>query len=101
MSASERLRELDGAMTASYNRTLVPMDDGYFSSREITRLRAALPLIADCIEAAEKMRADFKETLNAWSWAEFDGKKYTDEETAAEFTAALTALREHLEGGDE
>lgn len=57
MTASEVLRALDQAMQHSYNRTLSrdPLSaPGIYSSREISTLRNALPLIADCIQRLEE-----------------------------------------------
>jgi hypothetical protein len=53
MSASVKLKTLDTAMTESYNRTLAKAEPPYFSSREITILRAALPQIVAVVKAAE------------------------------------------------
>jgi hypothetical protein len=54
MSASEKLKALDAAMTESYNRTLAKAEPPYFSSREISSLRNALPQIVAAVEAAER-----------------------------------------------
>lgn len=53
----------------------------------IVALRNALPLIADVVEAAE--------ALNAVRYGEIEQRLFYRQREA------LTALREHLEGGDE
>lgn len=72
MSASERLRAL--------------IAEGWEMEAVIV-LRDALPLIADVVEAAE--------ALNAVRYGEIEQRLFYRQREA------LTALREHLEGGDE
>lgn len=86
-------------MTASYNRTLVPMADGYYSSREITRLRAALPLIIDCIKAAEQYLAQLDADQEA-SGAAMQDHLLPYRQRELRLRGSLTALQERLGAGD-
>jgi hypothetical protein len=91
VSASERLRALD-----------------YPQRGRIRKLTDALPLIADVVEAAEDMAGYDWHALKHLVGGDVDGMQAMDMEDAEQLKesrrkaqAALTALREHLEGGDE
>lgn len=81
MSASEKLRALEVHLSG------VSLASDPIYARNV--LRGALPLIADCIEQLER------EHPEPHNYIEFE----TDN-TDCPACAALTALREHLEGGD-
>lgn len=77
MTASEHLRQLDGA--------IAQFEHGYFLPERTASVIAALPLIVDCIEAAENEAHRLHPT--------------TMELCTDPMCRALTALQQHLEGG--
>jgi hypothetical protein len=57
-------------------------------------VRAALAVLI--IEAEATLRS-YKEDMDAWSYAEYDGHKYTHEELAPDLCVAIKNARELLE----